>query len=178
MKKSIFLMLLILASFHFQAYSQNIKGNDTTRVKLVNAAIEIMTSAGTCALITLDQEGLPRVRVMDPFKPESDLTVWLGTNPKSRKVNQIKNDPRVTLYYLAKDASGYVMINGIAELVDDLNEKEKRWKEEWNAFYPNKQEGYLLIKVNPKWMEVISYTHGIVGDTATWQPPIVLFDEN
>ena len=56
--------------------------------------MEIMSAAGTCTLITLDQEGRPRARVMDAFLPEDDFTVWFGTNPKSRKVAQIKNDPR------------------------------------------------------------------------------------
>ncbi len=149
---------------------------DTSHIKLMNAAKEIMAAAGTCALITLDEEGRPRVRAMDPFSPESDFTVWFGTNSKSRKVSQIKNDPRVTLYYLDGDASGYVMIHGTAELVNDKAEKVKRWKDAWEAFYKDKTEEYLLIKVRPVWMEVSSTPRGIYGDTITWQPPAVIFD--
>jgi len=176
MRKSIYLIFTILLFIPFKSFSQNIDPNDISNIKIKNAAREIMTAAGTCALITLDEEGRPRVRVMDPFLPESDFTVWFGTNPKSRKVNQIKKNPKVTLYYLDSDASGYVMIHGKAQLVDDQKVKEKRWKDEWEAFYPNKPEGYLLIKVSPEWMEVISYTHGILGDPTTWQPPVILFD--
>ena len=173
---SIYFVLSILLLLPFKGFSQKIESKDATRIKLISAAKEIMTSAGNCALITLDKEGRPRVRVMDPFIPENDLTVWFGTNLKSRKVNQIKNDSRVTLYYFDSKASGYVMIHGTAQIVDDKNEKENRWKDEWEAFYPNKQESYVLIKVSPKWMEVISYAHGITGDTITWQPPKVLFE--
>ena len=36
---------------------------------------------------------------------------------------------------------------------------------------------YLLIKVTPEWMEVVSYAHNLVGDTITWEPPIVVFDK-
>lgn len=175
-RKSIWLIYPVLLLLVIKGFSQVAEPTDSVHIKLMNAAKEIMTAAGTCALITLDEEGRPRVRAMDPFIPESDLTVWFGTNPKSRKVNQIKKDPRVTLYYLDSDASGYVMIHGIAQLVDDQKEKEKRWKDEWESFYPDKPEGYLLIKVTPEWMEVISYTRGITGDPTTWQPPIVLFD--
>ena len=159
----------------FNGLSQNFK-KDSADIKLINVAKEIMTTAGTCALITLDENGLPRARVMDPFVPESDLTVWFGTNSKSRKVNQIKKDPRVTLYYLDSNASGYVMIHGIAQIVDDQLEKEERWKDEWESFYPNKPEGYLLIKVSPEWMEVISYKYGVIGDPSTWEPPKVFFN--
>jgi general stress protein 26 len=112
---------------------------------------------------------------MDPFPPETDFTVWFGTKNQSRKVNQIKNNSTVTLYYQDIDASGYVVIHGNAQIVDDQKEKEKRWKDTWEAFDPNK-EGYLLIKVSPKWMEVLSYSRGIVSDPSTWQTPVVTFD--
>lgn len=144
-------------------------------IKLMDAARQIMTSAETCALITLDHEGRPRVRTMDPFAPEGDFTVWFGTNASSRKVAQIKNDPRVTLYYLEGNNAGYVMICGTARLVDDEKEKEKRWKPAWKAFYPDDRKGYLLIQVIPDWMEVVSYTHDVHGDPYTWEPQKVVF---
>lgn len=174
-RKLFYLIVQILFIMPNSGISQNIK-KDSSDIKLINIAREIMVSAKTCALITLDEECRPRVRVMDPFIPESDLTVWFGTNPKSRKVNQIKKNPKVTLYYLDSDASGYVMIHGIAQIVNDPIEKEKRWKDEWKAFYPNKSKDYLLIKVSPEWMEIISYTHGIIGDPLSWEPPKVILN--
>ncbi len=145
------------------------------QIRLMEAAREIMTEAGFCALITNDEEGRARVRIMDPFLPEENFTVWFGTNPKSRKVSQIKIDSRVTLFYQDSDATGYVMIHGNAELVKGSLQKEKYWKESWKNFYPNRNEGYLLIKVVPDWMEIISISRGIEGDSITWQPPIVKF---
>jgi len=170
------LIFSISLLFNAKGISQNTEQKELSDIVLIKAAREIMIDAGTCALITLDEKGRPRVRVMDPFIPESDLVVWFGTNPKSRKVNQIQKDPRVTLYYIDSDASGYVMIHGIAQIVNDQKEKEKRWKDDWKGFYPNRPDGYLLIKVVPKWMEVISYTYDILGDSISWQPPFVLFD--
>lgn len=167
------LLLAILQFFPSAGFSQK---NDSLNNQLKIAAKEIMANAGTCALITIDAEGRPRVRTMDAFLPENDFTVWFGTNPKSRKVDQIKNDPRVTLYYMDKDGSGYVMIHGKAQLINDSAEKEKRWKLEWEAFYPDKDKSYLLIKVTPEWMEVVSYAYGITGDSVTWEPPKITFD--
>ena len=178
LSKSICILFLTLLFIPFLNFSQNLPPKDATNIKLMTAAREIMIATGTCALITLDEEGRPRVRVMDPFLPENDFTVWFGTNPKSRKVNQIKKNPKVTLYYLDSDATGYVMIHGTAQLVDDQKEKEKHWKPEWKDFYPNKKDGYLLIKVSPEWMEIISESRGINGDPKTWQPPVVLFEKH
>ena len=80
--------ICILSIFPFAGFGQLAEqGSGNVDQRLVEAAKEIMTAAGTCALITLDDEGVPRVRAMDPFAPEEDLTVWFGTNSKSRKVD-------------------------------------------------------------------------------------------
>lgn len=174
-RKYLFLATLIFLALPFLSFCQNPILKDSSDLKLIAAAKDIMKSAGTCALITLDNEGCARVRTMDPFLPEDDLTVWFGTKSESRKVSQIKKDPRVTLYYLSSDASGYVTIHGKAELVNDPKEKEKHWKDRWESFYNDRSKDYLLIKVSPIWMEVVSETHGIFGDSKTWQPPVVKF---
>jgi len=136
MKKSYYFLFTIFALIPLQMMSQNLESQDSSRTKFISVAKEIMTSAGICALTSLDQDGLPRVRPMDAFLPESDMTVWFGTNAHSRKVKQIKEDPRVSLYYFDRNSGSYVLIQGRAELVDDPREKEKRWKKEWEAFYP------------------------------------------
>ena len=175
-KGFIWIVIIILFSVPFSGFAQlTEQGSANADQHLIAAAKEIMNSAGSCALITLDDEGVPRVRAMDPFVPEDDLTVWFGTNSRSRKVDQIKKDPRVSLYYLDKDASGYVIIHGRARLVNDPKEKENRWKAKWEAFYPDKTEGYLLIEVTPIWMEVLSPPKGISADPVTWQPLVVNF---
>jgi len=167
------LIILTLLFLPFQGNSQD--ATDSVNVMFKNGARELIHSAGICTLITLDENGEARARAMDPFLPENDFTIWFGTNANSRKVKQIKNDPRVTLYYLDSDGSGYVTIQGIAELIDDSQAKEKWWKEEWAAFYPNKERDYLLIKVTPKSMEVLSPPRGINNDPLTWAPPVILF---
>lgn len=170
------LALLILLMNPFMGMSQELLATDKEATKIKTVAQEIMHEAQTVALISLDEAGRPRVRTMSPFPPDSNFVVWFGTNPHSRKVVQIKKDPRVTLYYTAADETGYVMIHGRAELVNDPAEKQLYWKEEWEAFYPNQDEAYLLIKVNPEWMEVISERHGVLGDEKSWTPPVVKFD--
>ena len=168
-----FAILMILSS---PVFGQDKEVKEDLQLTLTTVAREIMTSAKTCNLITMDQEGSPRARIMDPLPPESDFTVWLGTNPKSRKVSQIKMNPLVTLYYLDQDASGYVLIRGKAEIIDTAEEKEIHWKEAWAPFYKDREKDFVLIKVSPQWMEVISNTRGIIGDPTTWEAPKVLFD--
>lgn len=166
-------LLFLLFVAPLPAAAQDAAEQDTTRTFLIGVARDVMAAAHFCDLITLDDTGRPRSRVMDPFEPDSDMVVWLGTRRASRKVTQIRNDPRVTLQYFSSEDFEYVTIAGTAQVVDDPVEKENRWKEGWDAFYPDRN-AYLLIKVTPVWLEVLS-RHGIGSDPNTWEPPRVDF---
>ena len=134
-----------------------------------------MITARYCALITIDANGRAQVRTMDPFPPDENLVVWLGTNPKSRKVREIRKNARVALYYFDSASQGYVSISGIARIVDDPKEKARHWKEEWKGFYLDRDKGYVLIAVTPEKLEVVIEKKGIIGDPKTWTPPSVTF---
>ncbi len=171
-------LLFLLVSLAATPLHTNGQGKDTkkaTRDELIAVAREIMLAARYCALVTLDSRGRPQVRTMDPFPAGEDLVVWLGTNRKSAKVAEIRINSRVALYYFDSATQGYVTISGIARLVDSRQEKAKRWKDEWKAFYPDREKSYLLIAVTPEKLEVVNEKKGITGDPIMWTPPAVTF---
>ena len=157
------------------AAGQAVAPQAPSRADLLRAAREIMLAARYCALITVDDTGRPQARTMDAFPPDEDMVVWMATNPKTRKVAEIRRDPRVTLYYYDAASQSYVTIAGRARLVDDKIEKQKRWKEEWKGFYPDRDASYLLVAVTPERLEVLSPSRGIGNDPVTWRPPAVEF---
>src|SRR5262245_28606369 len=142
------------------------------RAKVVAAAAQLMERARYCSLITLGPDGHPQSRIVDPFPPEPDLTVWIATNPVTRKVEQIKADPRVTLSCFDPSGPGYVTLLARAEVVTDTAEKAKRWKEDWAAFYKDKNRGddYVLIRCKPFRLELVSHADDLLNDPATWRP--------
>ena len=148
----------------------SLSAQSVPRDSLILVAREIIETAGYVTLITVDGEGHPRARLMDPFLPEVDMAIWLATNPRSRKAEQIEADSRVTLYYFDPAGLSYVTLMGTARPVDDAAEKARRWKPGWEAFYPDRDSCYLLIEVRPGRMEVVSIKHGIFGDPVTWTP--------
>jgi general stress protein 26 len=130
-----------------------------------------------CALVTIDSLNRPNVRTMNPFPPEIDMTVWMATNSRSRKADDIRRNPFVCLYYADHaQARGYVTIRGRAFLVDDMPEKLKRKREYWNQAFPDWRY-LLLVKVVPDKVEVINYRRGIVGDSLTWKVPAIDFSK-
>ena len=115
--------------------------------------------------------------MMNSFAPEPGLTVWMATNPSTRKVADMRTDQRVTLVYFDRDDPGYVTLLGDARLVNDPAEKRARWKDEWTLYYPGGPESsdYLLIEFVPQRIEVVSLKYGIASDPQAWKPAIVEF---
>ncbi|MEZ7916175.1 MAG: pyridoxamine 5'-phosphate oxidase family protein, partial [Polaribacter sp.] len=118
----------------------------TPKMSLKEIAKELMVHAENAALITLDSIGVAHVRAMDPFLPEDNFTVWMGTNPRSLKVSQIQKNKLVSLYYFDKKSAGYITLQGVATIVNTKDKKERYWKKEWKNFYKNTTTDYVLIK--------------------------------
>lgn len=138
-------------------------------------AKELQSRIRYCTLVTLDDQGAADARVMDAFPMEADGSLWLATKAGSRKVAQIRKDPRVTLLWLDPGSQSYATFTGTATLVDDPAEKAKRWKEAWKAFYDDGPRGadYLLIRVRPTRLEISSPSMGLMNDPKTWKPVTV-----
>ena len=160
-------VLVTLIAFSINGMSQEID--------IKQAAKEIIDSAEICTLITIDAEGIPRARALETLPLEDDFIIWLGTNLQSRKVAQIKNNNKVSVYYTEKGNGGYVVLYGKAELVNDTTTINAHWKSGWEEFYPNRKN-LILIKITPEWLEVISNSRNIYGDSITWEAPKVHFE--
>ena len=167
-------ILLGLALGSARAWAQEPARPAPSRDSLLVAARAIITAVRYTTLITLDSTGHPQARAIDPFAPDDDFVVWIGTNRRTRKVGEIRRDPRVTLYYFDELAAAYVTIRGTARIVTDPEETARHWKPEWEAFYPDRAD-YVLIAVTPRRLEIVSEGLGIVGDPVTWTPPVVEF---
>ncbi len=169
---SILLFLILLSA---ECEAQEKTAASSGRDSLIAAAREIIGAQKYCALVTVDSSGSPNVRTMNPFPPDDDMVVWMATNSRSRKVQEIRNNPRVCLYYANHGtATGYVSITGTAILVDDMSQKLKLKREYWTQAFPD-WKYLMLIKVVPERIEVVNYKYGLSGAGNTWEPPAVEF---
>src|SRR4249920_1377723 len=85
-------------------------GGNPSQATIITAATDIMRLARYCTLVTTGADGRPQARIVDPFVPEADLTIWIATNPRTRKIQDIRRDPRVTLLYFNQAKSEYVTV--------------------------------------------------------------------
>jgi general stress protein 26 len=173
-----FIIIFLIPLFLFSCNQDNtdsLKTNFTKQEKeILKQAKEIIKSSYYGTLITLDKKGQPKARVMEPFAPDNEFIVWMATNPKSRKVNQLKKNSKATMHYFDKTKMGYVSLMGNAYIVNDDKTKKEKWKNGWEKFYPNKTDGFMLIKFVPNTLELINISKGFTGDSVTWKPHQVI----
>ena len=142
------------------------------RERVLGVARQIMIGARFCTMITIGDLGQPQARVVDPLEPDPAFVVYIATNPLSRKVAEIRRDPRVTLLYFDAARSAYVTLIGRAALVPGA-EKARRRKKDWDEFFPaSRPEAYALYRIIPSRVEVVSARDGLSGDPSTWRPEI------
>lgn len=143
--------------------------------RVLSIARDLMSASRFCTLVTLDAHGEPQARIMDPLPPDGGFSVYVATNPLSRKVREIRRHPRVTLLYFDSPRPGYVTLIGRAVEVKTADKKGHH-KPEWEPFFPaEKPEAYVLFRIVPLRLEVVSARDGLPGDPATWRPEIVEF---
>ena len=164
--------LLVLSVISAPGLSAQSSVNKDT---LLVAAREIISQTTYCALVTVDSTGQPQIRTMNPFPPNDELITWFATARNSRKVREIRNNPKVCVYYADHiSAKGYVNITGKAEVIDDKELLVKMKREYWSGM-SNWQEIFVLIRIVPETLEVINYKHGLNNAPNTFKAPSMSF---
>jgi general stress protein 26 len=134
--------------------------------QILDAARETILEAGFCFMITLDDAGHPSARLMQPFPPEDDLSIYFGASSDSRKVREILADPRITLGYPLPDQGAYVSMAGEASLITEPAIKLRYWRESFAEFWPNgpQDEGYAVIRFEPQRIELMNFSKKIAPE--------------
>jgi general stress protein 26 len=170
--------LLLASTLALGLAAPPLPAQENERSEALMAAREVIAAARLATLVTLDSTGHPQARTMDPLAPDSNFTVYMASNPLTRKVAQIKQDPRATLHYFDPAAPAFVTLVGFAEVVTDPLERERHWKEDWAPHYDNNptEENFRLIRFRPVRLEMMSLEHGMEADPRTWRPVTVEFE--
>jgi general stress protein 26 len=176
MKKKLVLTAICCLTLFSVIISPKLRAQSSVdRDTILVAAHEIINETTFCALVTIDSTGQPQIRTMNPFPANSELITWFATSRASRKVRDIKKNPKVCVYYADHiTAKGYVNITGTAEVIDDKDLLLKMKRDYWENI-PNWQNNFVLIKIVPKTLEVINYKHGLTNDPTTFRAPSIVF---
>jgi general stress protein 26 len=143
--------------------------------RVISLARQVITAARYGTLVTVDDEGQPRTRIVDPFLPDDAFVIYVATKPVTRKVQQIRSNNKVSLFYFDAEGRNSVSVMGRAQLIDDLDLKlQMRRAADSDKIYPDFPQDYLLIKITPTRIEGL--LPGYRGDRETWVQVCVDFE--
>ena len=70
----------------------------------------------------------PRVRTVSPIV-EDDMSIWVTTRSTSRKVKQLRENPKICLAFVEPpDGDKAVTVIGEAQIIPDIEKKRRVWK--------------------------------------------------
>lgn len=111
-------------------------------------------------------------RLMQPFEPEPDFTLWFGAAPSSRKVQEIRANANATVALMNPKNSGYATMVGTATIVTDIDKRQQYWRADWTDLYPGGPDAddYVLIKFTPARIEMMDFANETQGRPYALKP--------
>ena len=134
--------------------------------------VAIMKETNLFAFLATSDGDQPRVRPVSPIV-EDDMSVWVATSAGSRKVKQIRQNPRISLAFVQHPrGEKAATVIGEAEIVRDLEQKKRVWglsPYDPSQHFPDgpESEDYCVLKINIKKIE---WWEDFESGTKTYQP--------
>ena len=134
--------------------------------------VEIMKKASNFSFFATSDGDQPRVRPIASMV-EDDMSVWIATSAASRKVQQIKANPKVSLAFVQQpQGEKAATIIGEAEIVEDMEQKKRVWglaAYDPSQFWPDgpETEDYCVLKINIKKVE---WWEDMMAGMKTYEP--------
>lgn len=130
---------------------------------------ELMEVSEAAYLTTIDRDGFPETKAMlnlrnvkkypglkEVFQQHRDnFLIYFTTNLSSPKIERIKENPKVCVYYCKPDEWMGLIIAGSMEIIDDMDIKKELWQDEWTMYYPNGVEDtdYTILCLKPTYLK-------------------------
>jgi general stress protein 26 len=154
----------------------------TQETDVLTGARALMEADDAVALVTVDASGRPRVRTvrfsLDPAAAgASGFRVWVKTRFTTRKVDQIRANPRVTLYFNDDEKESYASIMGTAVIHTDPDHPGARrhfTEADAKIYWPQFPQDFVMLEIRPEWLEYIG--REVSNDDRTWRPQAIVFD--
>jgi general stress protein 26 len=134
--------------------------------RLLAAARETIGTVRYCWVATSAEEGGANARAVLSLAGATGGDEWTRrflTSRGSRKVAEIRRDPRVTLAYQANTGDKYVALAGVAHLVEDRAEMRSLWQA--NVVKPLDEAvnaGMIVVRIDVRRIEI--HARGVTAE--------------
>jgi general stress protein 26 len=140
--------------------------SDEQRIVSIMKNNFLHTSLATC---DGDQ---PRVRIVSPIV-EDDMSMWVTTRSTSRKVKQLRENPKICLTFVElPDGDKAAIVIGEAQIIPDIEKRRRIWKMAPFDLYEHFSNGpdsddFCLLKIIIKRIE---WRDSGIGEAKIYEP--------
>ena len=102
----------------------------------ITQGLKLVEKLNFCMLGTNGEDGFPNIKGMMNLRHEGLRKIWFSTNTSSRRIQQLKNDNRVCVYYVDEKSFQGLMLVGTVEISQDIESRKMLWSEGAEKYYP------------------------------------------
>ena len=154
---------------------------DITSAKdLIGQAVNICDASEFAVLSNKGSDGTVSSRMIEPFKTVLDKDgspiLSFNTNKLSRKFEELKRNPEVTVTYMDKNNLAYAVFKGTAVQVSPGPDSDKYWCSSLLLFYPeggdvSKGSRFTAWEMRPKQISMVDVSENVTPTDRDWRPP-------
>ncbi|OAS17118.1 pyridoxamine 5'-phosphate oxidase family protein [Paenibacillus oryzisoli] len=129
---------------------------ETKKSQLEEQIIGVLSANQVCSFGTIDGNK-PKVRYMALF--HDGLTIYLATNKKTDKVEELQENPHVHILvgYDGKATPNILQIQATAKISSDNALREKLWNDEMKEWFDGPHDpNYVVMDISPSYIEYSS----------------------
>jgi len=133
--------------------------------ELRKQCLKLMDAADAVYLTTISKDGFPHTRVMGNLRNKQqcrastelfaqhseDFLIYMLTGHSSAKMQQIRANSKVSVYFCNPAECHYLMLIGNAEEITDPSLKKQLWQDEWKMHWPSGPDDpeFVLLRLLP-----------------------------
>ncbi len=119
----------------------------------IEKALALVERSEIAMLGSNGDDGYPNIKAMINMEHEGLKTVWFSTNTSSRRVGQFLQDSKACVYYVDFDQWMGLMLVGTAEVLQDMECKQRLWRAGFERYYPEgvTDPDYSVLRFTAEW---------------------------
>lgn len=119
----------------------------------IEQGLALVNRSAIAMLGTTDAEGYPNIRALIKVENEDLRRIWFSTNTSSRKVPQLKNNPKACVYFVDFDKWIGLMLVGKVDVLQDSESRQRLWQEGDEKYYPKgvNDTDYSVLRFTSQW---------------------------
>ncbi|MCJ7650987.1 MAG: pyridoxamine 5'-phosphate oxidase family protein [Candidatus Lokiarchaeota archaeon] len=102
----------------------------------INQGLELVDRSAIAMLGTHGEDGFPNIKAMLKMENQGLNKIWFSTNTSSKRLAQIKKNPKVCVYFVDPNEFKGLMLVGNIKILQDKSSRQRLWREGFEKYYP------------------------------------------